>query len=136
MSDKPSCSCGGCGCGSEKGKNIIIFACAGVANTGQLTNLAAVQLTQEGFGSAACVALLANGPEGLLKAVKDSDGVLILDGCNSKCAGKIAADKGIVPCQHVIVTDLGIKKAGSSEYTDDDIEEIVSAVWEGKGMTK
>ena len=35
---------------------------SGQANVGQLTNLAALHLTEEGFGNIACVALLAMGP--------------------------------------------------------------------------
>ncbi|WP_214041435.1 putative zinc-binding protein [Methanoculleus sp.] len=132
MKEVPSCSCGGA---SVAGQNRIIFACGGVANVGQLSNLAAIQLTQEGFGSAVCLALLAAAPEGLAGAVGEANEVLIIDGCPVRCAGKIAAAKGITPDQHLVVTALGIRRGGALEFSDADLETVVSAVWEGKGRT-
>ncbi|RXE55715.1 zinc-binding protein [Methanoculleus taiwanensis] len=128
----PRCACGG-GEEPEGGTKRIIFACAGVANVGQLSNLAAIQLTQEGYGSAACVALLAAAPEGLTKSIGEADEVLVIDGCPVRCAEKIAVAKGITPDQHLVVTVLGIAKKSSLEFSDADLETVVSAVWEGKG---
>jgi uncharacterized metal-binding protein len=127
MADTPSCSCG------QNEKKRIIFPCAGQANTGQLTNLAAVQLTEEGFGSIACIALLAIGSEGLVANAKNVDEVVILDGCPMLCAKKIAESQGVSVGQHLVMTDLGIIKGPSKSYTDDDIENIVSACWAGQG---
>ena len=36
--------------------NIMILACSGCSNVGQLSNQAAVELTQEGFGKMFCLA--------------------------------------------------------------------------------
>lgn len=130
MAEIPTCSC------EANEPKRIIFPCAGQANTGQLSNLAAIQLTEEGFGKIACVALLATGAEGLVKNAKDADEVVVIDGCPAVCALKIAEAQGITPTQHVIVTDCGIEKASSRAYTDDDIETVVATVWSGKGMRK
>lgn len=133
MAEEPTCSCGATDALTVKR---IIFPCAGVANVGQITNDTAIQLTEEGYGGAACVALLATGAEGLLKNIGSADEILILDGCPVQCAKTIAEDQNIPISQHIIVTDLGITKAGSREYTDDDVEVIVSAAWEGKGKSR
>lgn len=127
MAETPTCSCGADGPGR------IIFPCAGQANTGQLSNLAAIELTEEGYGSIACVALLAIGVEGLVTNAKNTDEVVVIDGCPMHCAKKIAEAKGVVPAQHVVVTDLGIAKGPSKSYTPDDIEIVVSACWRGVG---
>jgi len=134
MAHKPTCSCSSTT--AQAGPTRIIFPCAGQANTGQLTNLAAIQLTEEGYGNIACVALLAIGAEGLLANAKEADEVIILDGCPMMCAKKIAAVYGIVPGQYIVVTELDIVKAGSRDYTDVDIETVVSAAWEGSGRTE
>lgn len=134
MAQQPACSCSSTT--GPAGPTRIIFPCAGQANTGQLTNLAAIQLTEEGYGNIACVALLAIGAEGLVANAKKADEVIILDGCPMLCAKKIAAEQGIIPGQHIIVTELGIVKAGSRDYTDNDIETVVSAAWEGSGRTE
>lgn len=129
MAETPSCSCG------QNEKKRIIFPCAGQANTGQLTNLAAIQLTEEGYGSIACVALLAIGSENLIANAMNAEEVVILDGCGMLCAKKIAGAQGVPAGQHIVVTDLGIAKGPSKDYTQDDIEKIVSACWKGDGRT-
>jgi len=130
MAEIPTCSCG-----ANEPKRII-FPCAGQANTGQISNRAAIQLTEEGFGSIACTALLATGAEGLVKNAKNADEVVVIDGCPVACGLKIAEAQGITPDQHVIVTDCGIEKASSTEYTEDDIENVVATVWSGKGKRR
>ncbi len=130
MTETPTCSCG-----ANEPKRII-FPCAGQANVGQLTNLAAVQLTEEGYGSIACVALLAIGTENLVVNALNADEVVILDGCPMLCAKKIAGAQGVAAGQHLIMTELGITKGPSKNYTEDDIEKIVAACWEGEGRKK
>jgi uncharacterized metal-binding protein len=122
----------GCSCGANEPKRII-FPCAGQANTGQISNLAALQLTEEGFGSIACVALLAIGAEGLVTTARNADEVVILDGCPMLCGRTIADDRDIPVAQHLVMTELGIIKGPSKSFTDDDVERVVSACWAGEG---
>ncbi|MBN1194184.1 MAG: putative zinc-binding protein [Methanomicrobiaceae archaeon] len=131
MAEQPSCSCGDTS--AQTGTKRIIFPCAGQANTGQLSNLAAIRLTEEGYGSIACMALLATGAEGLKEKIREADEVIIIDGCPVACGQTIAAAQGVIHHQHIVVTALGIAKAGSLEFSDDDLETVVSAAWEGTG---
>jgi uncharacterized metal-binding protein len=130
MAETPRCSCGA----DEPTR--IIFPCAGQANVGQLTNRAALQLTDEGYGKIACVALLATGAETLVANALKTDEVVILDGCPMLCAKKIAGAQGIAAGQHLVMTELGITKGASGSYTEDDIERIVAACWKGEGRLK
>lgn len=130
MADIPACSCG-----ANEPKRII-FPCAGQANTGQITNLAAIQLTGEGFGSIACASLLAIGSEGLVTNARNADEVVVLDGCPMICARKIAEAQGVIVAQHLVVTELGITKGPSKSYTDEDVEKVVAASWRGEGRQK
>lgn len=130
MADTPPCTCG------QNEKMRIIFPCAGQANTGQLTNLAAIQLTDEGYGSIACASLLAIGSEGLVKNAKTVEEVVVLDGCPMLCAKKIAEAQGVPVGQHIVVTELGIAKGPSKDYSHDDVERVVSACWKGRGRVK
>lgn len=127
MAEQPPCSCG-----ANEPKRII-FPCAGQANVGQLTNLAALQLTEEGYGNIACLALLGIGSENLIENAMNADEVVILDGCLMNCAKKIAGAQGIAAGQYLVMTELGITKGPSKSYTDDDIEKIVAACWKGEG---
>ena len=127
MTETPACSCG-----ANEPKRII-FPCAGQANVGQLTNLAALQLTEEGYGSIACASLLAIGAENLVANAINADEVVILDGCPMLCAKKIAGAQGIAAGQYLVMTELGITKGPSKSYTNDDIEKIVASCWKGEG---
>ncbi|AGB03711.1 putative zinc-binding protein [Methanoregula formicica] len=130
MTGKPTCSCG-----ANEPKRII-FPCAGQANVGELTNLAALQLTEEGYGSIACLALLGIGAENLIANTLSADEVVVLDGCPMLCAKKIAGAQGVAAGQHLVLTEMGIAKGPSKNYTDGDIEKVVSACWKGEGRVK
>jgi uncharacterized metal-binding protein len=127
MAEQPTCSCG-----ANEPKRII-FPCAGQANVGQLTNLAAIQLTEEGYGSIACASLLAIGTESLIANALNADEVVALDGCPMQCMKKIAGAQGVPVGQHLVMTELGITKGPSKSYTNDDVEKIVAACWKGEG---
>lgn len=124
-----------CSCGANEPTRII-FPCAGQANVGQLTNRAALQLTEEGYGSIACVALLGIGAENLIANALNADEVVVLDGCPMQCAKKIAGAQGIAAGQHLVLTEMGIVKGPSKDYTDEDIEKVVAACWKGEGRSK
>ena len=130
MAEQPPCSCG-----ANEPKRII-FPCAGQANVGQLTNLAALQLTEEGYGNIACLALVGSGSEATIANALDADEVVILDGCPMLCAKKIAGAQGIAAGQHLVLTELGITKGPSKSYTEDDVEKVVAACWKGEGRKK
>jgi uncharacterized metal-binding protein len=109
---------------------------AGASKAGQLSNEAAVRLTEEGYGSIACTASLAVGTPSVRKKVEEADEVIVIDGCPVGCARQIAERSGITPDQEIVVTDLGIEKGGSLDLTEEDVETVVSAVWEGKGRAE
>ncbi|MDN7024044.1 DUF2703 domain-containing protein [Methanoculleus sp. FWC-SCC1] len=131
----PRCACGG-DAEPEGGTKRIIFACAGASKAGQLTNEAAVQLAEEGYGNIACTASLAVGTPSITKKVEAADEVIVIDGCPVGCARQIAEQAGVTPDQEIVVTDLGIEKGGSLDCTEEDVETVVSAAWEGKGREK
>ena len=130
MAEKSTCSCG-----ANEPKRIIL-PCSGQANVGQLTNLAAIQLTEEGYGNIACIALLGIGSENLIANALNADEVVVLDGCPMQCAKKIAGAQGVAAGQHLVLTEMGITKGPSKNYTQDDIEKVVAACWKGEGRKK
>lgn len=123
-----------CTCGSNE-KNRMIFPCSGQANTGQISNQAAIQLSDEGYGSFVCTALLASGSESLAQRAQEVQEVVAIDGCGMDCARKIIEQAGVPVHQHFVITDYGIeKKAGDRSFTDEQVESIVSVAWKGEGM--
>jgi uncharacterized metal-binding protein len=128
MADEMKCSCAG------GDKSRMIFPCSGQANTGQIANQAAIQLSDEDYGVFACTALLASGSESLAKRTHEIDEVVVIDGCKMACAKKIVEQVGGPVHQHLVVTEIGFEKTGSDRsFTPDQVEVIVSAAWKGEG---
>ena len=123
-----------CTCGSNE-KNRMIFPCSGQANTGQISNQVAIQVSDEGYGSFVCTALLASGSDSLAQRAQEVQEVVAIDGCGMDCARKIIEQAGVPVHQHIVITDYGIeKKAGDRSFTDEQVESIVSLAWKGEGM--
>ena len=101
MSDSCSCKCGG---------EVMILACSGGSNVGQLTNQAAVELTREGFGKMFCLAGIGAGLTGFVQSAKDTPRVVVLDGCPVGCAKKIMENAEIALKNSIVLSDLGIEK--------------------------
>ena len=95
-------------CGSNG--DIMILACSGASNVGQLSNRAAVELTQEGFGKMFCLVGIGGGLSGFVQSAKDVPRMIAIDGCEVGCA-KATLEKAEVPLKdYIILTDLGIQK--------------------------
>lgn len=90
--------------------NIMILACSGASNVGQLSNRAAVELTQEGFGKMFCLVGIGGGLSGFVQSAKDTPRMMAIDGCEVGCA-KATLERAEVPLKdYIVLTDLGIQK--------------------------
>jgi len=132
MASRPECACGDTSA-LAGGKKRIMFPCAGTANVGLISNAAALQLAEEGYGVATCIALLGSGDPGLKKRMADADEVVIIDGCPMTCGAKISELQGVAIDQHIVITAVGIDKVYERNYTEEEVEKVVSAAWEGRG---
>ncbi len=91
--------------------NIMILACSGASNVGQLSNRAAVELTQEGFGKMFCLAGIGGGLSGFVQSAKDVPRLVAIDGCEVGCAKATLERAGVSLKDYIVLTDLGIKKS-------------------------
>lgn len=94
-------------CCSSNG-NIMILACSGGSNVGQLANQAAVELTQEGFGKMFCLAGIGGQLSGFVQSAKDVPKMVAIDGCQVGCARAILEQAQVPLKNYVVLTDLGI----------------------------
>ncbi|RLB67747.1 MAG: hypothetical protein DRH04_07610 [Deltaproteobacteria bacterium] len=65
----------------EGGNDVMFLACSGGSNAGQLSNQAAVELTQEGFGKIFCLAGIGSKLSGFVQSAKDVPVMMAIDGC-------------------------------------------------------
>jgi uncharacterized metal-binding protein len=92
------------------GNNIMILACSGGSNVGQLSNQAAVELTQEGFGKMYCLAGIGGQLKGFVQSARDVPMIAAIDGCSVGCAKAILKNADIQNYNYVVLTELGIEK--------------------------
>ena len=110
--------------------NVMILTCSGGSNVGQLTNQAAIELTQEGFGNMFCLAGIGGHLSGFVQSAKDVPQMMLIDGCDIGC-GKAALEHAEVPLKnYLVVTDMGIEKNKDFNLKKDDIKRVKEAVKE------
>lgn len=107
---------------------VMILACSGGSNVGQLSNRAAVELTQEGLGKMYCLAGIGGQLKGFVQSAKDVPVIAAIDGCAVGCARAILKNAGIQNYNYVVLTDLGIEKNKDFNLSDEDIVRVKSAI--------
>jgi len=108
--------------------NIMLLSCSGGSNVGQLSNQAAVELTQEGFGKMFCLAGIGGHLSGFVQSAKDTENIIVIDGCELGCGKAIMNHTGIPMKYLVITTELDIDKSKNFNLDREEIERVKSAV--------
>jgi len=108
----------------------MILTCSGGSNVGQLSNQAAVELTQEGFGKMFCLAGIGGHLSGFVQSAKDVPQMVAIDGCDMGCA-RVILEHAEIPLKHyAVLTELGIEKNKNFTLERDDIDKVKEAVKE------
>ena len=113
--------------------NIMILACSGGSNVGQLSNQAAIELTREGVGKMFCLAGIGGNLSGFVQSAKDIDQMVTIDGCKVGCAKAILEQAGVPLQDYVVITDLGIEKNKNFSLKAEEIARVKSAVLDACG---
>jgi len=109
---------------------LMILACSGASNVGQLSNQAAVELTREGFGQMFCLAAIGAHLSKFVNYAQKVPSMVAIDGCSVGCIRAILEHAGVPLRNYVVLTDLGIEKnMNSTEKVD--IEKVKQAVRSG-----
>lgn len=114
----------------DGGNGVMILACSGGSNVGQLSNQAAIELTREGFGKMFCLAGIGGNLSGFVQSARDVKRLVVMDGCSVGCAKAILANAGIKASQYLVLTDLGIEKNKNFDLDDSQIYLVKTAVKE------
>lgn len=110
------------------GGNIMILACSGGSNVGQLSNQAAIELTQEGFGKMFCLACIGGHLGGFVQSAKNVPAMVAIDGCEVGCAKSILEHAEIPTKNYLVLTDLGIEKNKDFNLKAEDIQKVKAAI--------
>jgi uncharacterized metal-binding protein len=108
----------------------MILACAGGSNVGQLSNQAAVELTQEGFGKLFCLAGVGAHLSGFVQSARDIASLVVIDGCEIGCSKAILEHAEIPLKNYVVITEMGIEKNKNLKLNTAEIDRVKQAVKE------
>jgi len=109
---------------------IMILACSGASNLGQLANRAAVELTREGFGKMSCLAAIGAHLDNFVHSARNAPTLVAIDGCPVGCARHALEHAGISLQTYVLLYDLGIEKTKDTILDPADVEKVKAAVRE------
>jgi len=104
---------------------ILVFACSGSSNVGQIANLAALQLTQKGAGRMFCLAGIGGHVSGMIESTKAGKMIVGIDGCPVACAKKILEHAGFNVDEYLQVTEMGVEKNHGFHYPQPEIDKVV-----------
>ena len=111
----------------EAGQVNIALACSGGSNVAQITNDIAKKLDQACDAKFFCLAGVRGHISGMVESVKGADKVLVVDGCPVACANKCVDEAGIENYEHLVVTELGIKKEHTFDLKKEDLDKALLA---------
>jgi len=96
-------------CSCNDGATKTVFACSGAADLGEVSDLVARKLHNDGERQMKCLAFIGAGIPEMIDAVRKTN-MLVIDGCNLDC-GRLTMEKnGISDFCHLRLTDLGYIK--------------------------
>jgi uncharacterized metal-binding protein len=114
---------------------VLLFACAGGSNVGQMSNAAAVEIMRQGQGKLYCLAGMGAHVAGMVDSAQHAGYRIAIDGCPVACARKALEHAGVPVERSVVVTDLGITKNHELVWTYNDLDTIVQAAVQGAPIT-
>lgn len=108
--------------------DVLLLACSGGSNVGQISNEAAKALDQLGQGSMYClIGIGAQLPTFVERVKKEGTTIVTIDGCAVACAKKALENVGVDSDVYVVVTDLGIEKGHHFDIADEQVAEVADA---------
>jgi uncharacterized metal-binding protein len=106
----------------------MILVCSGGSNVGQLTNQAAIELTQEGFGKLSCLAGVGAHLSGFVRSARDIPELVVIDGCEVGCARGVLEQAEVPLRGYLVITDLDIDKNKDMNLKRAEIDQVKEAV--------
>ena len=113
-------------CGNDGEKTVLLYACGGGANVGEISDKAARELMFEGKGIMFCLAGLGGDVQGMVQTARDADLNLVIDGCPMDCAKKTFDRHGITNYIQIKVTHMGIEKVKGVRCTQEQLDNVIT----------
>lgn len=91
-------------------KRIVIYACSGCSDAGELADRTARVLSQQKLGEMSCLAGIGGRVKPLMNTAAKAGHIVAIDGCPLNCARHTLAQAGFENVQHLELHRLGLRK--------------------------
>jgi uncharacterized metal-binding protein len=105
------------------GGPVLIFACSGAADVGEVSDKAARKLTKENKGAMFCLAGIGGKVEPISKKTASASKILAIDGCPLNCVKNTLEKSGFNVFVHLQLADIGLEK-GKSPAVEENIDKV------------
>jgi len=102
----------------------LVYACSGCSSAAQLANHVALRLDREGEAEMSCIAGVGGNVPHLVKIAQSGRPILALDGCVLECTRSSLAQRSVVPTQHVLLNEQGVRKRYASDFDPTQAEQV------------
>ncbi len=107
-------------------KPVVIYACSGCSDAGELADRTARALSQKKLGEMSCLAGIGGRVKSLMAKAEKAEHILAIDGCPLNCARHTLAEAGFETIHHLELHRLGFRK-GSCPPTEERLAVTVQA---------
>ncbi|HZQ47219.1 MAG TPA: putative zinc-binding protein, partial [Verrucomicrobiae bacterium] len=105
---------------------VVIYACSGCSDAGELADRAARVLSQKKLGEMSCLAGIGGRVKPLMIKAEKAQYIVAIDGCPLNCARHTLAQAGFKTIHHLELHRLGLRK-GSCPPNDERLAVAVKA---------
>ena len=103
---------------ATESKRIVLYACSGCSDAGELADRAARALSQKRLGEMSCLAGIGGRVKQLMTKAERAEHIVAIDGCPLNCARRTLAQAGFNQVHHLELHRLGLRK-GSCPPTEE-----------------
>lgn len=89
---------------------VLVFACSGCSDAGELADRIARQLAREGVAQMSCLVGIGGRVKSLVAQAESAERILVIDGCPLACGRKTLELAGLNQLEHLGLQDLGLRK--------------------------
>ena len=109
---------------------VVIYACSGACNLGQIASEAVRTLDELGQGvMGSSIGVAARNPSEIALASRASLRVIV-DGCSDSCLLKVFRNAGLPIDRHVVVDELGVETKHDFHYSEEQVAAVASMIHE------
>lgn len=110
----------------------LVYSCSGCSSAAQLANHLAIRLDREGVAQMSCIAGVGGNVRHLVRIAEEAAAtgrpIVAIDGCALACAKACLAQRGIVPTEHVLLSDSGVRKRYHADFDPAQAEALHEAL--------